>query len=178
MLADIRAIAAAAPLFRPMTPSGRPMSVEMTSAGRFGWFSDSRGYRYRDRHPSGKGWPPIPKSVLDVWSALLPGSDRHPDCCLINLYREGARMGLHRDCDEADFSWPVVSISLGDDALFRMGNAHRSGKTESVWLQSGDVMVMGGTARLLYHGIDRIKFASSDLLAHGGRLNLTLRVVD
>lgn len=86
-------------------------------------------------------------------------------------------MGLHQDRDEADFSWPVVSASLGDDGLFRIGNRTRGGTTESVWLASGDVVVMGGGARLTYHGIDRIRFGSSRLLPQGGRLNLTLRIV-
>ena len=94
----------------------------------------------------------------------LASPDRDPDCCLINYYGEGARMGLHQDKDEADFSWPVLSISLGDDALFRIGNTTRGGKTESIWLSSGDVVIMGGPARLTYHGIDRIRFGSSKLL--------------
>jgi len=177
MLADIRAVATAAPPFSPMTPSGRPMRVRMTSAGRHGWYSDRGGYRYVPRHPDGQPWPPIPRSVLDLWR-LLVSSARLPDCCLVNHYGEGARMGLHQDRDEADFSWPVLSVSLGDDALFRIGGPTRGGKTGSVWLHSGDVVLMGGEARLCYHGIDRIRFGSSSLLAGGGRINLTLRVVD
>lgn len=175
ILQDIRAVVAQAPLFSPETRWGKPMSVRMTSAGRFGWYSDRRGYRYEPRHPSGVPWPPIPASVRAVWEAVAPDA-RAPDCCLINFYGEGARMGLHQDRDEADLSWPVVSISLGDDALFRIGNTTRGGKTESIWLHSGDVVVMGGEARLAYHGIDRIRFGSSRLLPKGGRINLTLRV--
>ena len=87
-------------------------------------------------------------------------------------------MGLHQDRDEADFTWPVVSVSLGDDALFRIGNQTRGGKTKSIWLTSGDVVIMGGEARLAYHGVDRTRFASSSLLPKGGRINLTMRVVD
>ena len=87
-------------------------------------------------------------------------------------------MGLHQDNDEQDFQFPVVSISLGDDALFRIGGTKRTDKTESVWLSSGDVVVMGGEARLAYHGIDRIRFGTSTLLKNAGRINLTLRVVD
>ena len=122
-------------------------------------------------------WPPVPETALgDLWRALVDW-DRDPDCCLVNFYREGARMGLHQDRDEADFGLPVVSVSLGDEALFRMGNTTRGGKTESVWLRSGDVVVMGGAARLAYHGVDRIRFGSSTLLPDGGRINLTLRVV-
>ncbi len=112
------------------------MSVAMTSAGRLGWVSDRRGYRYERQHPSGVPWPPIPPSALEVW-ARATGLARQPDCCLVNRYGEGARMGLHQDRDEADFSWPVVSISLGDDALFRIGNVERGGTTESVWLRRG-----------------------------------------
>lgn len=177
VLEDIRAVARAAPFFRPNTPMGRPMSVRMTAAGRYGWFSDRKGYRYVDRHPGGGDWPPIPDSVLAIWRDLV-GDDRLPDCCLVNHYGEDAKMGLHQDRDEADFSWPVVSVSLGDDGLFRMGNPTRGGKTESIWLASGDVVVMGGEARLAFHGIDRIRHGSSRLLPKGGRLNLTLRVVD
>jgi len=172
----VRRVVEAAPLFSPMTPYGKPMRVKMTSAGQFGWVSDRTGYRYAAEHPNGGEWPAIPKPILDIWNRLS-GSDRAPECCLINFYGEGARMGMHQDRDESDFSQPVVSISLGDDGLFRIGNRERGGKTESLWLNSGDVVVMGGDARLTYHGVDRIRFGSSRLLAKGGRLNLTLRVV-
>lgn len=172
----LREVVKAAPLFQPDTPYGKPMSVRMTAAGSFGWFSDRSGYRYIPQHPSGRAWPEIPSEVLSIWDALT-GLARRPECCLINHYQPGARMGMHRDADEADFAWPVVSISLGDDALFRIGNRTRGGKTESVWLQSGDVVVMGGQVRLCYHGVDRIREGSSTLLPKGGRINLTLRVV-
>ncbi len=171
----LRPILKSAPLFRPVTPSGKAMSVRMTSAGSLGWVTDKAGYRYQPQHPKGADWPAIPDAVLDIWRDLA-SPDRDPDCCLINYYGEGARMGLHQDKDEADFSWPVLSISLGDDALFRIGNQTRGGKTESIWLSSGDVVIMGGPARLTYHGIDRIRFGSSKLLPKGGRINLTLRV--
>ncbi|MGV6805443.1 MAG: alpha-ketoglutarate-dependent dioxygenase AlkB family protein [Ruegeria sp.] len=171
----LRPILKAAPLFNPSTASGRKMSVRMTSAGGLGWVSDTAGYRYQETHPKGVPWPDIPNDVLKIWRELT-GLERDPDCCLINYYGEGARMGLHQDKDEADFSWPVLSVSLGDDALFRIGNTSRGGKTESIWLNSGDVVIMGGPARLAYHGIDRIRFGSSRLLPKGGRVNLTLRV--
>ena len=177
LLTALRDVVAAAPLFSPQTPYGKPMSVRMTSAGRFGWYSDRRGYRYADRHPEGGDWPAIPDQVLAIWHELVSDT-RDPDCCLINFYGEGARMGMHQDRDEADFSWPVLSMSLGDEGLFRIGNETRGGKTESIWLQSGDVVVMGGEARLTYHGVDRIKFGSSSLMPKGGRINLTCRVVD
>ncbi|QBF34085.1 alpha-ketoglutarate-dependent dioxygenase AlkB [Thalassococcus sp. S3] len=176
MLEDIRAVVRAAPFFSPMTPYGKPMSVRITAAGQYGWFSDKTGYRYVETHPAGTPWPKIPASIRAVWDSVS-GVERAPECCLINYYGEGTKMGLHQDRDEADFAWPVVSISLGDEGLFRIGNTTRGGKTESVWLHSGDVMVMGGPARLTYHGVDRIRFGSSRLLPKGGRLNLTLRVV-
>ena len=175
MAADIRRVARAAPMRAPVTPSGRRMSVRMTSAGRLGWITDRRGYRYEAAQPDGGDWPPIPGSALKIWRQVS-GVSRDPDSCLVNFYGKGAKMGMHQDADEADFRWPVVSVSLGDDALFRIGNPTRGGATESIWLQSGDVAVMGGEARLRFHGIDRIRFGSSQLLRSGGRLNLTLRV--
>lgn len=176
IIADLRGVVAAAPFFSPVTRFGRKMRVRMTSAGRFGWYSDRRGYRYLPHHPAGQPWPPIPDSVLAVWKEVA-GTERAPECCLVNFYRDGARMGMHQDRDEADFSCPVVSISLGDEALFRIGNLERGGRTESLWLRSGDVLVMGGAARLVHHGIDRVREGSSSLLEGGGRINLTLRVV-
>lgn len=174
---DLRSVAQAAPMRSPVTRWGKPMSVRMTSAGRVGWISDRRGYRYEPQHPDGMDWPPIPDRILTLWKDIT-GLTRQPDCCLINYYGEGARMGLHQDKDEVDFSYPVLSISLGDDGLFRMGGTERGGKTQSVWLTSGDVVVMGGAARLAYHGVDRIRFGSSSLLPDGGRINVTLRVVE
>ena len=177
LVAAVREVAKAAPLFSPMTPYGKPMRVKMTSAGKYGWVSDRSGYRYSEKHPEGMAWPDIPSEVLDIWQRVS-GSDRAPECCLMNFYGETARMGLHQDRDESDFSEPVVSVSLGDDGLFRIGGLERVGSTESIWLSSGDVVVMGGAARLTYHGVDKIRFGSSRLLSKGGRLNLTLRVVD
>ncbi|WP_195820981.1 alpha-ketoglutarate-dependent dioxygenase AlkB family protein [Roseobacter sp. MH60115] len=175
LLDALREVVRAAPLVDPVTPSGKKMSVRMTAAGQYGWITDRQGYRYAPQHPQGTPWPAIPESVLDIWRDLT-GLARIPDCCLINYYGEGARMGLHQDKDEASYDWPVVSISLGDDGLFRMGGPQRGGKTQSIWLKSGDVVVMGGAARLAYHGVDRIRFGSSTLMPKGGRINLTLRV--
>jgi len=176
LLAEVLAVMALAPPIHPVTRWGRPMSVAMTAAGRFGWVSDRRGYRYEERQPSGLPWPPIPPSALAAWAAFA-GCPREPECCLVNLYRGPARMGLHQDRDEADLTQPVLSISLGDEALFRVGSVERGGPTASAWLRSGDVAVLAGEARLAHHGIDRVREGSSDLVPGGGRINLTLRVV-
>ena len=176
LIEEIRRIAAKAPMLPPQTPGGKPMSVKITSAGKMGWSSDKSGYHYTSCHPNGTAWPAIPETILALWHQLTK-LEREPDCCLINYYGEGARMGMHQDRDEADFSWPVMSVSLGDSGLFRIGNKIRGGETESIWLESGDVVIMGGDARLTYHGVDRIRFGSSSLLSKGGRLNLTCRVV-
>jgi len=176
LVADLREVMRVAPPFSTDTPHGKAMSVRMTSAGDWGWFSDTDGYRYVDRHPSGVAWPEIPERVLDIWRAVS-GVDRVPESCLINFYGEGAKMGMHRDADEAEMLWPVVSVSLGDDGLFRMGGDKRAGATNAIWLSSGDVVVMGGNSRNAFHGIDRIRFGSSDLLPRGGRVNVTMRVV-
>jgi len=172
----LREVVRAAPLFRPVTRWGKQMSVRMTSAGRFGWVSTRAGYTYAERHPSGTPWPEIPTLLLNLWKSVVPQA-RAPESCLVNFYGEGARMGLHQDRDEADFTQPVVSVSLGDDALFRVGGATRGGATGSLWLRSGDVVVLGGQARLSFHGVDRIRFGSSALLGEGGRINVTMRVV-
>lgn len=176
LLGAVRGIVAKAPFFRPDTPNGKPMSVRMTAAGTYGWYADKKGYRYVPSHPSGQPWPAIPTEVLGIWRDLT-GLEQDPECCLINYYDATAKMGLHQDRDEKSFEWPVVSISLGDDGLFRMGNITRGGKTDSIWLRSGDVVVMANDARLAYHGVDKIRAGSSKLLPKGGRLNLTLRVV-
>ncbi|MBF9042488.1 alpha-ketoglutarate-dependent dioxygenase AlkB [Rhodobacterales bacterium HKCCE4037] len=177
LVEQVRRVVRAAPLFRPETKRGRKMSVRMTSAGRYGWISDRAGYRYERHHPDGQEWPPMPALAKEVWRRVS-GVSRDPQSCLINYYDADAKMGMHQDRDEANFEMPVVSISLGDDALFRVGGAERGGKTQSIWLQSGDVAVMGGDARLNFHGIDRLRPGTSSLLPNGGRINLTLRVVD
>jgi alkylated DNA repair protein (DNA oxidative demethylase) len=176
ILEDVLAVMAAAPPLRFRTRWGGEMSVAMTAAGRFGWTSGPRGYAYAERHPEGMAWPPIPDSVLAVWDALCPEA-RAPESCLVNLYRGRARMGLHQDRDEGDLAQPVLSISLGDEALFRVGGTARGGPTASRWLRSGDVAVLEGAGRLAFHGIDRVREGSSDLVPGGGRINLTLRVV-
>ena len=163
------------PPYRPITPSGKPMSVRMTNLGPLGWITDARGYRYEPRHPiTGEPWPPIPRLLLDLWAELAPTAPP-PDACLVNLYDADARMGLHQDKDEADFDAPVLSVSLGDTALFRLGGLKRGDPTTSVRLASGDVCLLAGDARLAFHGVDRILAGSSRLIPGGGRVNLTLR---
>ncbi|GAB1361297.1 alpha-ketoglutarate-dependent dioxygenase AlkB [Rhodobacter sp.] len=176
LVEDLRGVARAAPFVQPVTPGGRRMSVRMTAAGRTGWVTDRKGYRYEPLHPSGVARPPVPPAVLAIWRQLT-GLTRDPDCCLVNYYGAGSRMGLHQDKDEGDFSFPVLSISLGDEAVFRIGGTDRSEGTESFRLRSGDVLVMGGAARLAWHGVDRVIPGSSALLPQGGRINLTCRVV-
>jgi alkylated DNA repair protein (DNA oxidative demethylase) len=176
LVAALDAVVAAAPPFSPQTRFG-PMSVRMTSAGSFGWVADRSGYRYERTHPvTGQPWPAIPPEILAIWHAVVPAA-RAPDCCLVNLYGPAARMGLHQDRDEADLGQPVVSVSLGDDARFRVGGTERGGATQAIWLRSGDVAVLEGPARLAYHGVDRVAPGTSTLLPGGGRINLTLRVV-
>jgi alkylated DNA repair protein (DNA oxidative demethylase) len=167
--------ARAAPFHRPQTPWGKPMSVEQTSFGPLGWVSDKAGYRYAAAHPlTGEAWPAMPPMLAAIWTRLAPDAPM-ADSCLINLYREGAKMGLHQDADEADRSAPVVSISLGDMAVFRLGGPRRDDPTRSLRLASGDVCVLAGEARMAFHGVDRILPGSSRLVPGGGRINLTLR---
>ena len=175
LLAEVMARVARAPFYRPVTPGGKPMSVEMTNFGPLGWVTDARGYRYQPTHPqTGEPWPDIPQALLDLWGEVTEAS-APPDACLVNLYGEAARMGLHQDKDEADFAYPVLSVSLGDTAVFRLGGVSRRDPTASVRLASGDVCVLAGPARLAHHGIDRVLAGSSRLVPGGGRINLTLR---
>jgi alkylated DNA repair protein (DNA oxidative demethylase) len=179
LLESLREITKAAPLYTPRMPrTGKPFSVRMTNCGPLGWVSDVDGYRYQPAHPeTGEPWPLMPDQVLRAWEELSR-YPHPPDACLINFYEPTARMGLHQDKDEEDFAAPVVSLSLGDTALFRYGGLERKDSTKSIRLRSGDAIVFGGPARLIYHGIDRLTAGSSDLLPQGGRLNLTLRKVE
>jgi alkylated DNA repair protein (DNA oxidative demethylase) len=179
LLAAVRAVIAAAPLFTPRMPrSGKPMSVKMTNCGPLGWVTDeARGYRYQATHPeTGAPWPPIPDIILQAWRDLAR-YPHPPEACLVNYYAPTARMGLHQDKDEQDLAAPVVSLSLGDTGLFRVGGRSRSEATRSVRLACGDAVVLGGAGRLAFHGVDRILPDTSTLLAEGGRFNLTLRRV-
>ena len=175
LIRTVLALAEAAPFYRAITPSGKPMSVEMTNFGPLGWVTDAAGYRYQAFHPVTRApWPAIPVSLLELWRALA-GCDVDADCCLVNLYRNGARMGPHQDRDEADFTYPVLSVSLGDTAIFRIGGPSRRDPSRSLRLASGDVCILCGADRLAFHGVDRIVAGSSRLVPGGGRLNLTMR---
>jgi DNA oxidative demethylase len=178
LLAALRQVFAVAPLFTPRMPrSGRPMSVRMSNCGPLGWISDEKGYRYAATHPvTGHPWPPIPDSLLAIWKELAR-YPQPPQACLINYYGPEAKMGLHQDRDEVDFTAPVVSLSLGDSCLFRIGGKSRGDPTRALRLDSGDAIVLAGGDRLAFHGVDRIYPDTSLLLAEGGRINLTLRRV-
>lgn len=180
LVASIREIVAEAPLFVPAMPgTGKEMSVRMTNCGPLGWVTDKeRGYRYQPTHPvTGRPWPAIPVLLLDIWNRVS-GSDKPPEACLVNFYDDNARMGLHQDRDEKDLEAPVVSVSLGNACLFRIGGTNRKDPTMSMKLTSGDVFVIGGAGRLCFHGVDRIYPSTSTLLKNGGRINLTLRRVN
>ena len=180
LLDAVRAALDQAPLYRPAMPrTGTPMSVRMSNFGPLGWVTDrARGYRYQAEHPvTGAPWPPLPDLLMRLWTeeADYPAP---PQACLINYYDAAARMGLHVDADEDAKDAPVISVSLGDEAVFRIASAPgRTGPTTRMRLFSGDVVVLGGEARRCRHGVDRILPGTSALLAGGGRINLTLRRV-
>lgn len=175
---EVLAILEVAPPFQPRMPrTGKPFSVRMSNCGALGWVSDEAGYRYQPTHPeTGRPWPPMPPMLLAAFAAIAPTAPP-PEACLINLYGSVARVGLHQDRDEEELTAPVVSLSLGDTALFRVGGLQRNAPTRSFRLTSGDAMSLAGEARLAFHGVDRIMAGSSTLLPQGGRINLTLRRV-
>lgn len=180
LLDSIRDVVSAAPLFIPVMPrTGRPMSVRMTNCGSLGWMTDKEnGYRYQMTHPeTGRSWPPIPEKLLDLWRDIS-GVAQDPEACLVNFYDDAASMGLHQDRDEINLEAPVVSVSLGNSCLFRIGGLNRNDPTRSLKLESGDVFVLAGKSRLRFHGVDRIYPSTSTLLKNGGRINLTLRRVN
>ena len=178
LLAAVRAVLQAAPLFTPRMPkSGRPFSVRMSNCGPLGWVSDERGYRYQASHPETGRSLAADACGADGVVDRAVRLRRPPEACLINFYGPRAKMGLHQDRDELEFDAPVISISLGDSCLFRLGGRTRSEPTRSIRLSSGDVLVLGGASRLAFHGVDRIYPGTSGLLPEGGRINLTLRRV-
>jgi alkylated DNA repair protein (DNA oxidative demethylase) len=175
LVGEVLAALSTSPFYRPIGPGGRAMSVMNANLGPLGWVAEVSGYRYAAAHPlTCEPWPPIPPRLLSLW-ARFADPDRAPDACLVNLYRGDARLGLHQDRDEADFTAPVLSVSLGDTALFRLGGTRRSDPTRTLRLASGDLCVLAGDARLAFHGVDRIVPGSSSLVPGGGRINLTLR---
>lgn len=169
-----------APFFQPTMPrTGAPLSVVMSNFGPLGWVTDKdKGYRYEAAHPiTGSPWPALPQILQDLWDDVS-GYGAAPEACLVNWYRQDTKMGLHVDQDEQDVSAPVVSVSLGDPAMFRLGGQKRGGPTQGIKLFSGDVVVLGGAARLCYHGISKVDFGQSALVPRGGRINLTMRRVN
>lgn len=170
------------PLFTPAMPrTGREMSVRMTNFGPLGWVTDKdRGYRYQAAHPvTGTAWPDMPRALTDLWEAVSGWPDP-PEACLVNWYGPGAKLGQHIDADEDARFAPVVSVSLGDSAKFRLGGPTPKGPTTCLTLDSGDVVVLAGPSRRFRHGVDRIYPGSSTLLPpdwRPGRINLTLRRV-
>lgn len=179
LIEAVRAGVTQAPFFVPRMPrTGTPMSVVMSNFGELGWVTDKeKGYRYDPVHPvSGNPWPAMPKLLQDLWDDVT-GYPEQPEACLINWYREGSKMGAHIDNDEQDAKAPVVSVSLGDPALFRIGGPKRGGPTKGLKLFSGDVVAMGGESRFCYHSVSKIFYGESALIPNGGRINLTMRRV-
>ncbi len=179
MVEIVREVVRKAPLFIPHMPkTGKAMSVRMTNCGVQGWVTDKKhGYRYQKTHPvTGRPWPAMPAQLMDIWNAVS-GYASPPEACLINYYDENAKMGMHQDKDEKNLQAPVVSLSLGDDCLFRIGGTKRGEPTNSFRLESGDALILEGPARMSFHGVDRIYSGTSTLLKNGGRINLTLRRV-
>ncbi|POZ62705.1 DNA oxidative demethylase AlkB [Chromobacterium alticapitis] len=178
LLEAVDAVAAQAPLRAMATPRGQSMSVGTTSCGDWGWVSDRHGYRYSAVDPeTGHPWPvmPDPLRALAQGAAAAAGfAGFDPDACLINCYLPGARMGLHQDKDERDFSAPIVSVSLGLLAEFLLGGLRRADKSARIALLHGDVLVWGGPDRLRYHGVRPVQAGSHPLLG-ARRINLTFR---
>ena len=183
MLDAIAQVIAQAPLFRPQMPTGPYMINSLTNCGALGWLSDKRGYRYQATHPeTQKPWPPLPRAIRDCAREAASEAgfgEFEPDACLVNVYAADGKLSLHRDYDEADFKWPIASLSFGNDADFVIGGLKRAGKTQSIRLNAGDVLVFGGPSRLRYHGVRKILPGTAPfehpILPPGGRINLTLR---
>ena len=171
-----------APFFQPTMPrTGTPLSVVMSNFGSLGWVTDKEnGYRYESTHPkTGNPWPPLPDLLAKLWKDVTEYPVQ-PEATLINWYKEdkASKMGMHVDNDENDLRAPVVSVSLGDPAMFRIGGPKRGGKTQGIKLMSGDVVVLADEARLCYHGVSKVYYGESALVPKGGRINLTMRRVN
>ena len=178
LLQGIKDVTAAAPFRHMITPGGFRMSVAMTNCGALGWITDRTGYRYDGVDPeSGRKWPTMPDCFLQLATSAAVEAcfDKFiPDACLINRYESSAKLSLHQDKDEQDFSQPIVSVSLGIPATFLFGGMQRSDKTSRIPVEHGDVIVWGGPARLRYHGVMPLKDDSHPLLGKY-RVNLTFR---
>jgi DNA oxidative demethylase len=178
LLAAVDGLAAAAAFRHMVTPGGWRMSAAMTNCGEAGWVTDRSGYRYALCDPAtGRPWPPMPALFRRLATAAaaaggFPGFV--PDACLINRYLPGARLSPHRDEDERDFTAPIVSVSLGLDALFLFGGDRRSDRPRRIPLAHGDIVVWGGPARLVFHGVAPLA-AGEHPLTGGCRINLTFR---
>ncbi|WP_306930153.1 DNA oxidative demethylase AlkB [Agrobacterium larrymoorei] len=178
LIDDIHRISSSAPFRHMVTPGGFSMSVAMTNCGTYGWVTDRRGYRYERQDPlTGENWCPMPESFLSlaVKAAHEAGyPDFIPNACLINRYEPGAKMALHQDKDERDFSCPIVSVSLGLPVTFQFGGLQRTDPVTKYPLQHGDVVVWGGASRLFYHGVLTLKNGIHEK-AGAFRYNLTFR---
>ena len=180
LIGAVKAGVTQAPFYQPTMPrTGTPLSVVMSNFGELGWVTDKdKGYRYEAVHPkNGKPWPAMPEALLKLWDDVS-AYPAPPEACLINWYhKEKTSMGMHVDLDEHELRAPVVSVSLGDPAMFRIGGPKRGGPTQGIKLYSGDVVVLSGEARLCYHGVSKIFFGESAIVPRGGRINLTMRRV-
>ena len=178
LIEAIATITAASPFRNMVTPGGYTMSVAMTNCGRLGWVTDRRGYRYDTIDPAtGKPWPPLPASFhgLATGAAAAAGfAGFEPDACLVNRYEPGTRLSMHQDRNERDFEAPIVSVSLGLPAVFLFGGARRQDRPRRVRLESGDVVVWGGLARLTFHGVAPLAEGDHPLTGRR-RINLTFR---
>jgi alkylated DNA repair protein (DNA oxidative demethylase) len=178
LLSDIERIVAAAPFRHMLTPGGQRMSVAMTNCGEVGWVTDRKGYRYERLDPeTGKPWPPLPASIAQLAARAAEEAGFgpfRPDACIVNRYVPGARMSLHQDRDERDFSSPIVSVSLGLGATFLFGGLNRSDRPYRLPLEHGDVVVWGGPARLAFHGVAPLAEGCHPTVGRM-RLNLTVR---
>ena len=178
LMAAVQAVAAHAPFRRMKTPGGKEMSAAMTNCVAAGWVSDAKGYRYQASDPyTGLPWPKMPEIFRDLAQRAADAggfAGFAPDVALINRYEPGAKMSLHQDVDERDFSAPIVSVSLGLPAMFLWGGAKRTDKAARMALASGDVLVWGGAARRFFHGIAPVK-AGAHPLTGSARVNLTFR---
>lgn len=178
----VRAIARVAPLMTPQMPGGTEFLLKLTNAGEYGWCADGQRFFYAPRQATGRAWPPIPQPIMAGArnAAHEAGFTSYaPNACLINYYESGkGRLGLHRDDTQGeDFTQPIVTISLGASAVFRIGGQSRKDPQREIELQSGDVLVMGADGRMLFHQVVKVCVGTSGLLPKGGRLSLTLRQV-